>query len=585
MTPRAYAETGMNQWLGEVLGKEPEKVHCSVFWTEKTVDGKDSTPQDRHPVTLADLDIQPIDFVWLVSTVLEETGGATELETRVAFSYRRDHNIPDDKTIKIEFNPPVAEDKKTFAHLFPLARQLRALLGSCRALHALDFLPAAGGKVTTIPVDKNNPKGYDSAELRSRVQSTLTSLEGLAEALDGSSAPTVDLVFINDPNNVADDETFRGRLGEAYKKLEAVKLTFTDTDKLRVGFSLNDAESLHQCLRTMASFGIADAYPPQSSLIGDAAKRELLARAHRIARRLRRKDPPDGILDRAKEAFNKASTDKSTEEQILSLLQAGKFLFGETFDLLPRFTYHNGIDLAAADAARGQLLKHAVATVPGITQEEVVEEWLQGLARVRPNLHRWETVRTLTDALNDEALELRPAQVPFRAEDSWLAVEFPKIDPGDPGGTKPFGISRDTLSIAAHGVSAFKVGTRQSGILLDDWTEEIPSSKEITGIAFRFNQPNAAPPQALLLAVTPEETGSWNWDDLVGTLNDTLDRAKRRAVEPEQLEKQGLVWNALWPALVSEFSTQYDADVSLDLMLALNYSPLTQFYATQLKTD
>src|SRR5258708_7691557 len=68
--------------------------------------------------------------------------------------------------------------------------------------------------------------------------------------------------------------------------------------------------------------------------------------------------------------------------------------------------------------------------------------------------------------------------------------------------------------------------------------------------------------QTVLLAVTPEETGSWNWDDLVGILSDTLQRAKRRAVEPEQLEKQGTVWNAFAPALVSEFSTRSEEHTS-----------------------
>jgi hypothetical protein len=582
MTPRAYAETGMNQWLGQVLGIDLEKVHCSVYWTEKKPDGTDSTPQDRHTITLADLDIQPIDFVWMVGISPEETHGATELETRIAFSYRRVHNIADDRTVRIEFNQPKTEGEKTFAQLFPLARQLRALLGSCRALNALDFLPASGGKATAIPVDKNNPKGYDQAELRSRVQSALALLEAFADALDGPTAPMVDLVFINDPNDMADDEAFTGTLGDAYKKLEAVKLTFTDANKVRVHLSLSDAETLHQRLSAISNYGIADAFPPQSDLVSDVARAELLARAHRVARRLRREDPRDGILDRAKDALNKATTNKTIEVQMVSLLQAGKFLFGETFDWLPKFTYHNEVDLVTADAARGQLLKHAVEAIPGITEAEVVEEWLQGLARVRPSLHRWEVVRTLADTLNNQVLELQPVQIPFRANDSWLAVEFPAEDPAkdpnDPEKIKPFGISRDTLSIAAHGVSAFQVGTRQSGILLDDWTEEIPTGQEITGISFRFNQPNATPPQSLLLVVTPEETGSWVWDDLVGTLSDTLDRAKRRAVEPEQLEKQGLVWNALWPAMVSEFSTLWEADVYLDQMLTQNFAQLEKHY-------
>ena len=241
---------------------------------------------------------------------------------------------------------------------------------------------------------------------------------------------------------------------------------------------------------------------------------------------------------------------------------------------MPKFICHNEIDLATADADRAQLLKYASAT-QGIPEAQVVEEWLQGLARVRPQLHGWEMVRTLADALNDVSLSHRPVQVPYRAQDAWLAVAFPEKDPNDPG--KPFGISRDTLSIAAHGSAAFQAGLRQSGLLLDDSTEEIPTTHEITGISFRFNQPNAAPPQALLLAVTPEETGAWTWDDLVGTLTDTLRRAKRRAVEPAQLEKQGSVWNALAPALVSEFSTQERSDISLDMMGMLEFAQLKEF--------
>ncbi|MGE0469552.1 MAG: hypothetical protein AB7L09_12300 [Nitrospira sp.] len=589
ITPRANAEMGMNHWVGSLLGIAPEKIHCEVYWVEKGEDGNDVL-HDNHTVTLPDLRLQPLDFVWMVGAGPEDTGGATELETRIAYHYRRSHSISDDKTTRITFNPSVAGGETTFAQLFPLARHLRALLSKSRALHAGDFLPAAGGKATAIPVDKHNPKGYDAAELRSRVLSSLNALVALVNAIDGPSAPSVELVFIKDPQTPVDDETFVGTLGAAFSKLEEAKLTFTDTKQLRVSFLLADAEALHQKLQAVANFGISDTFPPESDLMSDSAKAALLGRAHRVARRLRRIDPADGVLDRATAMFNKATADKTTEQQVVLLLAAGKILLGETFDWLPKFICHNEIDLATADADRGQLLQHGAST-QGMTGSEIVEEWLQGLARVRPQLHGWEVVRTLADALNDVSLELRPVQVPYRANDSWVAIAFPKTDPNDKPDPsdltippKPFGISRDTLSIAAHGVSAFQPGIRQAGVLLDDWTEEIPTSREITGISFRFNQPNAAPPQALLLAVTPEETGSWNWDDLVGTLADTLRRAKRRAVEPADLEKQGLVWNALAPALVSEFSTREEADVSLDMMGMLELSQLKAFYAARTLT-
>ena len=54
-------------------------------------------------------------------------------------------------------------------------------------------------------------------------------------------------------------------------------------------------------------------------------------------------------------------------------------------------------------------------------------------------------------------------------------------------------------------------------------------------------------------------------------------RTKRRAVEPEQLEKQGSVWNAFAPALVSEFSTRDESDVSLDLMGMLSLRTYMDF--------
>lgn len=95
MTPRAIAEPGMNHWLGSIFGPAPETIRCEVSWVETTTDGKEIL-HDSHFVTLADLGIQPIDFVALVGISMENTQGATELETRIAFQYRRVHGISDD---------------------------------------------------------------------------------------------------------------------------------------------------------------------------------------------------------------------------------------------------------------------------------------------------------------------------------------------------------------------------------------------------------------------------------------------------------------------------------------------------------
>ena len=40
----------------------------------------------------------------------------------------------------------------------------------------------------------------------------------------------------------------------------------------------------------------------------------------------------------------------------------------------------------------------------------------------------------------------------------------------------------------------------------------------------------------MLLVTSPDFSGSWNWIDLVAALNETLDWAKRRAVEPVHID-------------------------------------------------
>ena len=576
LSPRANAEPGLNVWLGKLFGL-PDQITCKVHWLDGTVQ------RNEDSVTLADLELQPVDFAWLVNISMEDTQGATELETRIAHHYRRKHGVGDDKTVEIQLGGGASGGQLTFAQVFPLARQIRALLAECRPLDAEDFLPAPSGNETEVTANRDNPKGYLVSELQGRVQSLLNELTALTDLLDGSLAPEVTLKFINDPLTTADDQTFTEKLGLAFNRLEEAKVQLSDTAKLGITFSLADAELLQRTLRSISAFGISDAFPPESDLSTDAARRAVLDRAFRVARRLRRVEPNDGILDRASALFNSVTSAQSVRQQVETFLAAGKILFGETFQLLPKFSCHNEIELATSEGDRAQLLDHAAS--PTVSAEEVVEEWLHGAARVRGRLHRWEVVKTLADALNDESLELRPVQVPYRANDSWLAVEFPRLDPNNTDPENPdkrFGVSRDTLSIVAHGDTAFKAGVRQCGFLIDDWTEEIPTDNETTGITFRFNQPNAEPPQTILLAVTPEETGSWEWDDLVGTLSDTFRRAKRRAVEPAQLERQGLGWNAFAPALVSEFSTESQSDISLDLMLMLDFEPLNEFYAKNL---
>ena len=144
-------------------------------------------------------------------------------------------------------------------------------------------------------------------------------------------------------------------------------------------------------------------------------------------------------------------------------------------------------------------------------------------------------------------------QLPYEANDSWLGLEFP-------AGLQ---VGKGKLSMLVH---HFPQNTNLdwkadfSGLLLDEWVEEIPGKEELTGISFQYNQPDSQPPQALLLAISPTEGKNWNWDKLSDILDDTLRRAKQRAVGTGELAKTD--WIGVLPGALAEFSDT-KANVSL----------------------
>jgi hypothetical protein len=150
----------------------------------------------------------------------------------------------------------------------------------------------------------------------------------------------------------------------------------------------------------------------------------------------------------------------------------------------------------------------------------------------------------LSGAFGKNEPELHPVQLPFRAGEDWLALEF---DPQNTANT----LETERLLYTAHYADPFDAAEWQCGLLVDEWTEVVPQKEEVTGLAFHFDRPNAEPPQAWLLATPAMFTGKWEWNDLVASLNQTLDDARARAVEPDKL---GQKFAALLPAALTESS-------------------------------
>ena len=111
----------------------------------------------------------------------------------------------------------------------------------------------------------------------------------------------------------------------------------------------------------------------------------------------------------------------------------------------------------------------------------------------------------------------------------------------------------------------FNPAARQCGLLIDEWTEVIPATQCDTAITFNYARPTNEPPQSILLVTSASNSGSWQWDDLVAALNETLDLAKKRAVEPAMLEPT--VYTRFLPAAVTA-TTLYGITISTSLAAA-----------------
>jgi hypothetical protein len=495
---RARLEPSLNHWAGTLLG-DPGEICCKAqaLDAEGAVLIAEGAPVEGT-VSLEDLEVQPLDFVYMVRRETEESGAA-ELETRVRYAFAREEGLADDVVVRVAFADAGGGEARPFAEALALADRIRHLLGAARPLGASHFQSATSD--AKAPPD--NPDRIDLAELLKRVDDRLPDIEALL-----------------------------GQLKTALTAAEATPPPATA------------AEDLRKALRALADSGFAYSLP-HSSVGSDAGRVEALREQGKLV--LERGEAAQAKVEALVEGAGEATGSAASRAEML--VEAVREWAGADFLLLPRFELGDPVAVGKAHAARAQLLAHAKGTA-GIAMP--VREWLHGAACVRPLVHDFELLRTIADAHTEKQMALAPLQLPYRAGDSWLGCEFPPT----------MEVLHDTVSLVQYLPQGFEPAGKLCGLLIDEWVEKIPQRKEITGFGFNFNAPNSAPPQALLLAVAPRQSGNWHWDDLVETVLDTFRRARLRAVEPDALGDLPAI-GTLLPAVIAEFSTS-PSSVSLD---------------------
>ncbi len=555
-TPRSGAVSGLNKWLGDMIGG-PDSLQFSVNYEFDT---------DNTAISLTQLALQPIDLIYLIGNQAGAVVGTqpvndlTELEARIDFAFRRsrmvDPNFDPSGRVKIEFmsrkefTVPAA---RTLFELLPLLRNLQKLVTSSRALGADDYMLQSEEK--SDPNTAENPKRWDLSVL----------------------GPTFDEAAI----------ALNNRLGELEQITSLFPANALSKDPTEVDLSEIDYEALRAALIALSYFGLPGAFPKNAflpQLGADATDDERLAllRAQQalIEQALLTLEQGRSRHSQAVAltTFTAEQINRLTVAQKVEIFQtAGALILGDSFRFIPEFQFKNLPELQSADAfsnaaaPEGSLLRFTQSRLKSAAansaiddwRDLAVEEWLEGAAAVRDRVGLINAVNTYQEAFADESLTFKPLQLPFDKKAHWIAVEFPEVTPDQLDDEDVFVPQGDFLSIVRQLPRDYDASGAQAGLLIDEWNEVIPNRIETTGIAIHYNQPNTEPPQCLLMAVSPNVNGRWEWDDLVDTVIDTFDRAKRRAVEPDLLRPTAY-WQLL-PAVLSSFTSYPFGTISTNI--------------------
>ena len=442
-------------------------------------------------VTVADLGLQALDLVAILGPGLET--GAGELAAR-ALDAMRPADLDDDA-------PPVprraevarraarwGDEVRTLAEIAPLVEAIAALLGGARPADAHDFVLAEGPQ-------GGGDSGVDLADLEVRVAAARDALQGAAVNLLRLLAGDATLQAADLP---ADGRAF-----------------IAAQDPVPDPPYWSTRDDWRDALIAAAAFGIPAAVPP-----GMYRDRVQVRRALRAA--------AETAFVEAIVRLRAAAPGLSAATPTASgLVASATAIFGAGFPILPLAVVRNRPELTAALAA------------PAAGAEEI-DGWLAGLAPVREGCGDLANMLVLGDAHGWTPPALAMAQLPHADGEAWLGHAAPAAGQG---GRLSLAIA-DAGSLPADGVAG-------PALLIDQWTELVPSATETTGVAINYDQPDSTPPQCVLVCVPPTKVGAWRLEELVQTLADTLDLARSRAVELEHLQ-QHPIYGQLLPAVVGE---------------------------------
>jgi hypothetical protein len=369
----------------------------------------------------------------------------------------------------------------------------------CRAMNQARPASVPPGATVQLVAERNRAWAVDVVSI-----SEWLGLVKAVSRLVGGSRPIEpgDLVVPGQTPGAVDTAELQARADAADAELRAIRNT------------LQGSSGIEAALLSAAGFGVTGAVPALDSTQWNA---QLTGAAKELDQRIAK-------LDRLALGFARAAASPDALlAQDLARLHA---VFGDAFVVLPAFS----LSLAASWP---QLWANSVSLQSGDALASV--RWFQRVSRVRPGAARLDTALLCAEALSGSSLlHFDVAQLPTASDDRWLALDLSGNSPSS------------SLSLVSFSPTPYTAGAALAGLMVDEWVEVLPSANQITGISFHHDDPTARAPQAILLAVRPDDFPEWTMEAVEGSILEALDLAKLRAVDPDALGALGHYLPALY---------------------------------------
>jgi hypothetical protein len=629
--PREKAEPRLATWFQKVLGDNSE-IGCCVGLSEQL--GDEVAPEDKHLVTLDQLEIGPLDFLYICANY--PGGGNSELEIKIKqVIKKRIVNLLDmDAPLSIDFGPydtnkykPENGDayEKSFEDAIETAHQILTTLSQAQFLSPEKL--AEPERAISISFDLEQ-------DIKPLLARTIDSLENLSNAVDVIDKYVLPLEIIEKVNRTqaAMTKTFNepdkikvipGQYGESvFQSLERIAQSMLDnpeeyieslhqevlqiyagvnntgsflntierfkedilrlvdtlfveylSGKLRITspdengdeqpvYDLNIAQNLDDGADYTS--GISSALDYINNQIADHIellsrygipaflqinptfswlKGVVLAASKRIGNAA-----SDFSLYQA--AVDAATVDGADIKQLLNkaveyLIRCMKAVFGKSFIVLPQFTVPDTDSYKSYITKQHETLNNA--------SESRIYLWMQQVAQTHVSVQRLEDMLMVGESWSGEnILQPQVLQLPYqtKADGSlsrsigWQALSNEELGislvDSESLETREQKVRavrpKGTVAIAMYSEGDIS-SERICGLMIDQWSEQLPFETVDTGIALNADTPNQQPPNCCLLAVPGERkpNGKWTPGELEAIVSDTLELAKIRAVDLDAL--------------------------------------------------